>query len=198
MKYLLFAALLLTGCSKFDQGLQAFDQGHCQQALQIWQKDLIAQDAKTLYYTGLIYHQGCADTKADPKLAIQYFSQAADQNYALAYLALGRIHMDHDKKLAQEYLIKSAELGEPYAAFELVKLSDTPVQAQKWYMIAVLMGGVELPYTDHESQLSQDLKALKKQREELLGKGDAKAAFAQAQGWVLAHKDHRLTDLESR
>ena len=64
---------------------------------------------------GLFYLNGIYPVERNEKKAIEYFSKAADNNYAFSLNNLGRYYEHTDPDLAFSYFLKSASLGESWA-----------------------------------------------------------------------------------
>ena len=64
---------------------------------------------------GLFYMNGLYPVEKDEKKALEYFSKAAENNYAFSLNNLGKYYEDKDKDLAFSYYLKSASLGESWA-----------------------------------------------------------------------------------
>ena len=58
---------------------------------------------------------GLYPVEKDEKKALEYFSKAAENNYAFSLNNLGKYYEDKDKDLAFSYYLKSASLGESWA-----------------------------------------------------------------------------------
>jgi TPR repeat protein len=69
----------------------AYDRASLASALKIWQRDAILGNAEAHYYVGEIFAQGAGESP-NYKQAINGYQQAADQDYAPALMALGRLY----------------------------------------------------------------------------------------------------------
>lgn len=69
----------------------AYDRASLASALKVWQGDAILGNAEAQFYVGEIFEKG-ADESPNYKQAINWYQQAADQDYAPALMGLGRLY----------------------------------------------------------------------------------------------------------
>ena len=84
-------------------------------AFELLEKAKELGNVAALNVLGLYYLKGIYPVSKDEKKAIEYFSKAADNNYAFSFNNLGRYYEYTDKNLAFSYYLKSASLGESWA-----------------------------------------------------------------------------------
>ena len=69
----------------------AYDRASLASALKIWQGDAILGNAEAQFYVGEIFEKGAGEAP-NYKQAINWYQQAADQDYAPAMMGLGRMY----------------------------------------------------------------------------------------------------------
>ena len=69
----------------------AYDRASLASALKIWQGDAILGNAEAQFYVGEIFEKGAGESP-NYKQAINWYQQAADQDYAPALMGLGHLY----------------------------------------------------------------------------------------------------------
>ena len=133
--------------ASFERGLEAFQNGNKERALEEWRP--LAEDghAEAQHAIGNAYEYGHGTT-ADDREAIKWYRKAAEQNIADAQYRLGVLHDNgwgtpRDAVQAVFWYRRAAQLGHTFAqhdlAFMYLNGTGVPmdhVQAYKWLRIA--------------------------------------------------------------
>lgn len=136
--------------AQFDDGVAALQHGDYQKALEAWQKDADAGEARSQYSIGYLYQFGLG-VPADLSKAKEWYEKAAAQNNADALYALGILYESgkagpRDLTQAMTYYRKAADSGNQadaeYAVGRMILrgrgVPRDPKEGVKWLKKAAL------------------------------------------------------------
>lgn len=121
--FLLMTCVSATVCAGFEDGEKAFKEGRWPVAYAEFAPLALSGDFRAQYYMGYLTLNGYGTAK-DEKRAIQYFTDASEQEYDMAQAMLGYLHSEgigvkKNKKKAIEFYEKAAALGNGDALLNL-------------------------------------------------------------------------------
>lgn len=148
----LCAALFIGGAfsaSAFSEreGLDIYQRGLYQEAIEYWKKAAAAGDAGSAYRLSEEYFDAKI-VKRDLQVAFKYLQQAANGNDARAITDLASLYdygtgVPKNRKKAAELYLKAAKMGMPAAMFNIAAMLETgegitmdKVEAYKFYLLS--------------------------------------------------------------
>ena len=129
------------------EGLDIYQRGLYQEAIEYWKKAAAAGDAGSAYRLSEEYFDAKI-VKRDLKLAYKYLQQAADGNDARAIPDLASLYdygtgVPKNRKKAAELYLRAAKMGMPAAMFNIAAMLETgegitmdKVEAYKFYLLS--------------------------------------------------------------
>ena len=129
------------------EGLDIYQRGLYQEAIEYWKKAAAAGDAGSAYRLSEEYFDAKI-VKRDLKLAFKYLQQAANGNDARAITDLASLYdygtgVPKNRKKAAELYLRAAKMGMPAAMFNIAAMLETgegitmdKVEAYKYYLLS--------------------------------------------------------------
>lgn len=145
----LFGVALLVPAHALSEreGLDIYQRGHYQEAIEYWTKAAAAGDAGSAYRLSEEYFDAKI-VKRDMRLAFKYLKQAADGNDARALTDLASMYdygtgVKEDREKAAELYLRAARMGMPAAMFNIASMLETgegigkdEIEAYKYYLLS--------------------------------------------------------------
>ena len=144
-----FSVALLTASYALSEreGLDIYQRGHYQEAIEYWKKAAAAGDAGSAYRLSEEYFDAKI-VKRDMRLAFKYLKQAADGNDARALTDLASMYdygtgVKEDREKAAGLYLRAAQMGMPAAMFNIASMLETgegigkdEIEAYKYYLLS--------------------------------------------------------------
>ncbi len=138
----------------FEDGMAAYDRGDFERALAEWIEDARGGHVAATWLVGNMYLQGQGVARPEPRIAADYYKQAADQGFTEAQVSLAALYrqglgVPKDLKRAVALLYQAAARRHPVAQADLGDLflegvpghlDPDPVHAAEWYGQAANVG----------------------------------------------------------
>lgn len=129
------------------EGLDIYQRGHYQEAIDYWKKAAAAGDAGSAYRLSEEYFDAKI-VKRDMRLAFKYLRQAAEANDARALTDLASMYdygtgVKEDREKAASLYLRAAKMGMPAAMFNVASMLENgegiakdEIEAYKYYLLS--------------------------------------------------------------